>query len=118
MPTDSGRRTRARNWTAAAGALALAAAAVFLASRNADPVAEIDLYFASYAHVPLWRALLGAAAVGAALAALACAWPIVRLKLGARRSRKRIAALEQEVHGLRTLPLGDETGAGPSAREG
>ncbi len=54
---------------------------------------------------------------GATLAGLACSLPIVRYRLRLRRSRQRIAELEQELHGLRTLPLGDEAEGEPRARE-
>jgi hypothetical protein len=36
-------------------------------------------------------------------------WPLVRLKLHTRRHQRRIAELEQEVHGLRTLPITTDT---------
>jgi hypothetical protein len=39
-------------------------------------------------------------------------WPITRAKMQTRRQAKRIAELEQEVHGLRTLPIArDAAGA-------
>ena len=103
-----------RVWIRVAGVLGILGVLVYLASRNTHPIGAIDLGFASYAQIPLWQALLGSALVGAALAALICSWPIVRLKLGARRSHRRIADLEQELHGLRTLPLGDEAEAPPN----
>jgi hypothetical protein len=40
-------------------------------------------------------------------------WPLTRAKLTTRRQAKRIAQLEQEIHGLRTLPIATE-GAPPT----
>ena len=64
---------------------------------------------------PLWMALLAAVLAGAAVALGACSWSIVRLKLQARRLLKRIAELEQEVHGLRTLPIASAVAGNSSA---
>ena len=44
-----------------------------------------------------------------ALATLLFAWPLARAKLATRRQTKRIAQLEQEIHGLRTLPIASES---------
>jgi hypothetical protein len=95
--------------------LAVAGAAVYFAAVNATPIAEINLYFARPQNVPVWQALLGALLGGAGLAALVFTWPILRLKLGMRRAQRRIAQLEQELHGLRTLPLADDIA--PASRE-
>lgn len=66
---------------------------------------------------PLWLAMLAALLVGAAAALGACGLSIVRLKLEVRRQAKRVAELEQEVHGLRTLPIaGDATSATSAPR--
>lgn len=59
----------------------------------------------------LWAALLAAALVGAAASLLLVTWPLVRLKLESRRHARRIAQLEQEVHGLRTLPIASDSAA-------
>ena len=64
---------------------------------------------------PLWMALLVAVLAGAAVALGACSWSIVRLKLQARRQARRIADLEQEVHGLRTLPIASAIAGASSA---
>jgi len=92
--------------------------AAFVALRNGEAV-EIHLVFASIPHIPLWLALFGAAVIGAILTGIACSWPMVRLRLEVHRQHRRITGLEQEIHGLRTLPLEDEThSANASAREG
>jgi hypothetical protein len=59
----------------------------------------------------LWAAMVASAAVGAAATLLLTSWPLVRLKLESRRHSKRIAQLEQEVHGLRTLPIASDSAA-------
>ncbi len=87
-------------------------------SRNAAPV-DIDLGFDIVREVPLWMSLLAAALIGAMLTVLFFTWPLLSLRLKVRRESKRITELEQEVHGLRTLPLSDEAPeAQSSASEG
>ena len=83
---------------------------------NNEPV-TLDLLITTYTPVPLWVGLVGAAVVGglAVLFALSPSW--VRLRLRTRRQARSIAELEQEVHGLRTLPLGDEMETAEAARE-
>ncbi len=68
---------------------------------------------------PLGTIVLGALLLGVGVTALAFFWPTVRVRLRLRRESRRVAQLEQEVHGLRTLPLseGDEAKA-VEAREG
>ena len=96
----------------------LGAFAAFVALRNGDSV-DIHLVFASIRGIPLWLALFGAAVMGASFTAAACSWPMVRLRLEVHRQHRRITGLEQEIHGLRTLPLEEEThSANASAREG
>ncbi len=84
-------------------------AAIWLV-RNNEVATEVDLGFATL-QAPLWLALLGSLLLGALAAGLACSWPILRYRLRLRRSRQRIQELEQELHGLRTLPLGGEVGS-------
>ncbi len=86
-------------------------------SRNADPV-SVDLGFRTLVDVPLWMSLLGAGLLGAALAVAFFSWPLVSLRLRVRRGGKRITELEQEVHGLRTLPLSEEAPEPSQASEG
>ena len=106
-----------RTWITVALVLIAIGGLWYLASLNAVPVGEINLYFARFAEVPLWRALVGSLVIGAALAAVILSWPLLRLKLSLRRTEKRIAQLERELHGLRTLPLTDEDSVATQARE-
>ena len=76
-------------------------------SHNSQPIG-IDLWLRQYNDVPLWGGLVGVAAVGGLIALFALAPSLVRLRLRARRQVRSIGELEQEVHGLRTLPLSDE----------
>ncbi len=68
---------------------------------------------------PLGYIVLGSLLLGVAVTALAFSWPIVSVRLRLRRESRRVAQLEQEVHGLRTLPLSeDEAAKAVEAREG
>ncbi len=99
------------------GLLVVGAVAALLAQSNAGEV-SVSLLFAQAEAVPLWRALFVAFAFGVLATGAASIWPLLRLRLSVRRQRRRISLLEQEVHGLRTLPLHEElSGAGPPARE-
>ena len=89
---------------------------------NADAV-DVDFVIGRFPAVPLWRALLGAAVLGASLVAVWATFAVLRARLEARRFRKELARLEQEVHQLRNLPgVADSVpGVEPSAvgvREG
>ena len=98
--------------------IALLTYAGFLAHRNSISV-DISLVFATLTSVPLWLALLGAAVLGAVLTGIVCSWPLLQLRLHVRRQSRQITRLEQEIHGLRTLPLEEEAHeADASAREG
>lgn len=91
--------------------------AAWLVSENGKPV-DIDLIFAQLQQVPAWLVILGSLLLGALAAGLAVSWPMLRYRLRLRRSRQRIAELEQELHGLRTLPLEvEKVEAPPQARE-
>ena len=84
------------------------ALAVTLVVRNTEARISVDLLVAQFSDVPAWQVMVVSLLAGATLAGLACSWPIVRYRLRLRRSGKRVADLEQELHGLRTLPLGGE----------
>lgn len=100
-----------------AAAVALIAYAVYLATQNTAPV-ELELLFASPSS-PAWAVVLGSFVLGVVVMVLAFSWPLLRLRLVARRQSRQIARLEQEVHGLRTLPLEpDDPVSRPRAEEG
>ncbi len=107
-----------RGFAGLAAAVAVIAYSVYLVTQNGQPVA-IDLLFTSVAGAPAWSLLLVSFAAGASLTALVLSWSLLRLRLSVRRQTRRVTRLEQEVHGLRTLPLSPEEPA-PSdlAREG
>ncbi len=92
--------------------------AAFMVHNNSERV-SINLIFTVFGGGPLWGALLGTLVLGAVLAGLACLWPLLRLRLDVRRQHRQITRLEQEIHGLRTLPLEEEAHtADASAQEG
>ena len=97
-----------RTWLAAIVALVVGALVVYAAWLNPEPVAQVDWVFGRAQGVPLWRVLAVSGLLGSVLTALVLMLPALRLKLRLRRAQRRIAQLEQEVHGLRTLPLDEE----------
>lgn len=90
-----------------------AVAAAWLTFQNHELV-TVHLILVSFADVPLWGVLLGSFLCGGVVVALILSWPYTRLRLRARSQARHITRLEQEVHGLRTLPLPDEI---PQARQ-
>jgi uncharacterized integral membrane protein len=99
-----------RGWGSLAFAALVAALVIFVVVSNSDRVTVVLPFVKQM--MPLWGALVTSATFGAAAAALVLIWPMVRLKVQSRRQSKRIAELEQEIHGLRTLPIaGDAAGA-------
>ncbi len=104
-----------RAWgTLVVGAL-LAALVVTLVLRNGQEV-SVDLLVMTWP-TKLWGALVASAIIGAGATASFLLWPMARLNLRARRHQKRIAELEQEVHGLRTLPIANDTVNSSSAKK-
>jgi uncharacterized integral membrane protein len=96
--------------------IAVAAYAIYVAISNGDRV-SFDLLFFRAEGVPLWLLVLGAFVLGAALTGAVATLALVQLRFRLRGQRREIGRLEQEVHGLRTLPLEPED-AGARAREG
>jgi uncharacterized integral membrane protein len=94
-----------RSWLSALIALALGAFFVLAVTRNLEAVPEVDWVFGSANDVPLWCALSVSALVGGLIGVAALSIPALRLRLRLHRAERRIAQLEREVHGLRTLPL-------------
>jgi uncharacterized integral membrane protein len=92
-----------RGWgTLVFGAL-LAALVVTLVVRNGQTVV-VDLLVTTWP-TKVWGAMVASAVLGAAASSLLLVWPVARAKMQSRRQVKRIAELEQEIHGLRTLPI-------------
>jgi uncharacterized integral membrane protein len=92
-----------------AAAVALYTAAIVAA--NSKPV-TVELWFASVNDVPLWLPLVLALVISAVVTGLLLSVPLVRLRLQLRRQSRRVQELEQEVHGLRMLPIGEDAAAG------
>ena len=97
-----------RGWITLVAGAVLAALIAFAVARNGQ-VVDVNLPFVSPWPMELWRALLVSVFLGAGLATLLFSWPLARAKLATRRQAKRIAQLEQEIHGLRTLPIANES---------
>ena len=96
-----------RGWVTLVVAAVLAALVVYAVLSNGTEVI-VNLPFIAWP-TKLWGAMVASARVGAALASLLFAWPLARTKLQSRRQARRIAQLEQEIHGLRTLPIAGES---------
>jgi uncharacterized integral membrane protein len=88
------------------GALALGWA---FGGRNSSPI-SVDYLLGMTPAAPLWGVLLGAFVLGAGGVGAWGAFQVAKLQLVGRRYRKKIEALESEVHQLRNLPLADEPG--------
>ena len=93
----------------------MAALVVTLVLRNGQEV-SVDLLVTTWP-TKLWGALVASAIIGAGSTATFLLWPMARLNLRARRHQKRISELEQEVHGLRTLPIASDAASSPSAQK-
>jgi uncharacterized integral membrane protein len=103
-----------RSWAAIAFGVFLAALLVFVVLSN-DQEVTVVLPLLQW-RTKLWGSMVASAIVGAASTLLLATWPLLRLKLRARRHTRRIAELEQEVHGLRTLPIASDA-ANPSSAQ-
>ena len=93
----------------AVAALALVSVVGWFAYQNTGRIPEINLLIARPTEVPLWMVLFSSAIVGAALGVGFLSWPLFRMRLRLRKQERSIDELEQEIHGLRTLPLSEET---------
>ncbi len=101
-------------WISLVLALLLAIAVAYFVSANQEPVSVHLL--GSTLEEPLWMSMLAALLSGASVALAACGLAILRLKLEVRRQARRVAELEHEVHGLRTLPIAGESPTATSAQ--
>jgi uncharacterized integral membrane protein len=102
-----------KGWGSLVFAALVAVLVIFVVVSNSDRVTVVLPFIKQ--PMPLWSALVTSAVFGAAAASLLLTWPVIRLKVQARRQAKRIAELEQEVHGLRTLPIAGDAAGGSSA---
>lgn len=84
-------------------------ACVWFTSQNMAPVPVIDLLVTRATQVPLSIVLFSSVLVGAAGTLAVLAWPLLRLRMLVRKQARQIGDLEQEIHGLRTLPLDEQT---------
>jgi uncharacterized integral membrane protein len=88
------------------GIVAFVMVALFAIS-NSEQV-KLNLLFGEFGPVPLSIFVIFAVAFGAAISAIGLGWTVASARMQTRRDAKRIAELEQEVHGLRTLPMVEE----------
>jgi uncharacterized integral membrane protein len=102
-----------KGWGALAFGVLLAALLVFAVLSN-DQEVTVVMPLLQW-RTKLWGAMVASAIVGAGAAALLVIWPMLRLKFQSRRQTRRIAELEQEVHGLRTLPIASDVASSSSA---
>jgi uncharacterized membrane protein YciS (DUF1049 family) len=99
-------------------ALLVTGALVYLGMQNTAPIPLVDLLFVQFSAVPVWALVASSVGLGVAITTLMFTVPLFRLRLERRRKNKRVAELEQEIHGLRTLPLtADEGGTKAEAAE-
>jgi uncharacterized integral membrane protein len=90
----------------------------WFAYHNTEQIPVIDLVFTTATEVPVWMALFSSALFGAAIALVVLAWPLFRLRMRVRRQERSIDEFEQEIHGLRTLPLSGEAAPEQKLQEG
>ena len=88
------------------GMVVVVIVALFAISNNER--VELNLLFGTFGPVPLSVFVIFAVLFGAAVAAAALGWTVASARMQTRRDARRIAELEQEVHGLRTLPMVEE----------
>jgi uncharacterized membrane protein YciS (DUF1049 family) len=95
-----------RGWATLAFAVLLAAVVVALVVGNGD-IVRVNFLVGQW-DTKVCGALVAAAIFGAVAASIVLVLPVVRMKVQVRRQIRRIAELEQEIHGLRTLPIASE----------
>ncbi|HTO55769.1 MAG TPA: LapA family protein [Myxococcota bacterium] len=95
-----------RGWASVTVFLLFAALLVYVVISNND-IVIVTLPLVKWP-TKLWSAMVASAIVGAGATLLLTSWPLLRMKLQSRKHTRRIAELEQEVHGLRTLPIASD----------
>ena len=98
-----------RTWGTVVVGILFAGLAIFTVIYNNDPVVVV-MPFIKWP-TKLWGAMVASAVLGAVASMLLVTWPLLRMKLQSRKHSRRIAELEQEVHGLRTLPIASDSSA-------
>ena len=81
---------------------------VALFAINNSETVTLNLVLGEVGPLPLSLFSILSAVFGAAITATVLGWTVAGARMQARRDAKRIAELEQEVHGLRTLPMVEE----------
>jgi uncharacterized integral membrane protein len=104
-----------RTWSTVVAGVLLAALLIFTVLSN-DTEVTVIMPLLQW-RTKLWGAMVASAVVGAAASMLLVTWPLLRLKLQTRKHTRRIAQLEQEVHGLRTLPIANDAASPSSAQK-
>ena len=104
-----------RTWASIAFGVLLAGLLVYVVISNNDLVV-VTLPLLKWP-TKLWAAMVASAIVGSGATLLLTTWPLVRLKLQSRRHTRRIAQLEQEIHGLRTLPIASDVATPQTAQK-
>jgi uncharacterized integral membrane protein len=102
-----------RTWGTVIAGIAVAALFIFTVLSN-DAEVTVVMPLLQW-RTKLWGAMVASAVFGAAASMVLVTWPLLRLKLQSRKHTKRIAQLEQEVHGLRTLPIASDSAASSSS---
>jgi uncharacterized integral membrane protein len=87
------------------------------AAQNRDPV-RVHYVVGELPEVALWKALIGAFALGATLVGLVSFFFALRHGLVVRRYRKLLGGLESEIHQLRNLPLAPDPESPGGSRAG
>jgi uncharacterized integral membrane protein len=102
-----------KSWISVGTAILFAALLVYTVISNTDEVTVV-IPMVQW-RTKLWAAMIGSAIVGGVVTSLMVFLPLSRLWLRQRRHTRRIAELEQELHGLRTAPIAGD-GASPRAQ--
>jgi hypothetical protein len=101
------------------GALvALLVAGWVFAAGNGEPVYVNYIFGRTAEKIALWKALVGAFALGAGLIGALAIYLGLRHGLVVRRYRKMLGGLESEVHQLRNLPLAPDPESPGGSRAG
>jgi hypothetical protein len=88
------------------------------AAGNGDPVYVNYVFGRTAEQVALWKALIGAFALGAASSGAFALYASLRHGLTVRRYRKLLGGLESEIHQLRNLPLAPDPESPGGSRAG